>query len=186
MHWVLWNMSIISSYSRMSDEARLLRHLFDQYEKMGTSSRPTYNSSAPTAVHFGIRLIQLDVDEKNQLLKTSAWLRMVSFPFLNFWRHQWATDTHVLDFCWCLFWASKSEWASRRQACHIFSDIHLWCHTCWLLGRQPAHFGGARNFDLLCRRCNRRSTNLAMSLSYFPIESTYQVIWSESIPLDCP
>ena len=63
----------------MSDEARLLRHLLDQYDKMGTSSRPTYNSSVPTEVHFGIRLIQLDVDEKNQLLKTSAWLRMVSF-----------------------------------------------------------------------------------------------------------
>ena len=71
----------------MSDEARLLRHLLDQYEKMGTSSRPTYNSSAPTEVHFGIRLIQLDVDEKNQLLKTSAWLRMVSFSTES--RHQY-------------------------------------------------------------------------------------------------
>ena len=76
---VVIKQSLVSSDCSMSDEARLLRHLLDKYEKMGTSSRPTYNSSAPTEVHFGIRLIQLDVDEKNQLLKTSAWLRMVSF-----------------------------------------------------------------------------------------------------------
>lgn len=59
----------------VSDEVRLVRFLLDKYQSMGKIARPTYNSSAAVPVWFGLRLIQLELDEREQLMKSSVWVR---------------------------------------------------------------------------------------------------------------
>ena len=62
----------------ISDEKRLARYLLHKLELSGTDGRPTINMSQPTHVKFGLALIQLDLDERNKILTTSMWLRLVS------------------------------------------------------------------------------------------------------------
>ncbi|KAL0121524.1 hypothetical protein PUN28_006800 [Cardiocondyla obscurior] len=55
-------------------EKRLLNHLLANYN---TLERPVANESEPLEVKFGITLQQIiDVDEKNQILTTNAWLKL--------------------------------------------------------------------------------------------------------------
>ncbi|KYM81935.1 Acetylcholine receptor subunit alpha-type acr-16 [Atta colombica] len=55
-------------------EKRLLNHLLANYN---TLERPVANESEPLEVRFGITLQQIiDVDEKNQILTTNAWLKL--------------------------------------------------------------------------------------------------------------
>ncbi|XP_020290540.1 neuronal acetylcholine receptor subunit alpha-7 isoform X1 [Pseudomyrmex gracilis] len=55
-------------------EKRLLNHLLSNYN---TLERPVANESEPLEVKFGITLQQIiDVDEKNQILTTNAWLKL--------------------------------------------------------------------------------------------------------------
>ncbi|XP_014473834.1 PREDICTED: neuronal acetylcholine receptor subunit alpha-7 isoform X2 [Dinoponera quadriceps] len=55
-------------------EKRLLNHLLLNYN---TLERPVANESEPLEVKFGITLQQIiDVDEKNQILTTNAWLKL--------------------------------------------------------------------------------------------------------------
>uniref|UniRef100_A0A1B0FQP3 Neurotransmitter-gated ion-channel ligand-binding domain-containing protein n=1 Tax=Glossina morsitans morsitans TaxID=37546 RepID=A0A1B0FQP3_GLOMM len=57
-------------------EKRLLNHLLSTYN---TLERPVANESEPLEVKFGLTLQQIiDVDEKNQILTTNAWLNLVS------------------------------------------------------------------------------------------------------------
>ena len=50
-------------------------------------------------------------------------------PFLG------ATDTHILDFWWCLLWVSNPEWADL----FIFGrDIHVTCSLRFTSGATPA------------------------------------------------
>ncbi|XP_043510274.1 neuronal acetylcholine receptor subunit alpha-7-like [Frieseomelitta varia] len=57
-------------------EKRLLNELLSTYN---TLERPVANESEPLEVRFGITLQQIiDVDEKNQILTTNAWLKLVS------------------------------------------------------------------------------------------------------------
>ncbi|KAG7206035.1 hypothetical protein KM043_003438 [Ampulex compressa] len=57
-------------------EKRLLNHLLSTYNNL---ERPVANESEPLEVKFGITLQQIiDVDEKNQILTTNAWLKLVS------------------------------------------------------------------------------------------------------------
>ncbi|CAK9826634.1 Neuronal acetylcholine receptor subunit alpha-7 [Anthophora retusa] len=61
-------------------EKRLLNELLSTYN---TLERPVANESEPLEVRFGITLQQIiDVDEKNQILTTNAWLKLVSDPKL--------------------------------------------------------------------------------------------------------
>ena len=63
----------------MSDEKRLIKHLLENYEKVGLVGRPVYNTSETVRVNYGLALIQiLDLDEKNQVLTTNVWSRYVS------------------------------------------------------------------------------------------------------------
>ncbi|VVC37839.1 Nicotinic acetylcholine receptor,Neurotransmitter-gated ion-channel, conserved [Cinara cedri] len=56
------------------NEKALLNHLLDQYNPL---ERPVSNESDPLEVTFGITLQQIiDVDEKNQIVITNAWLNM--------------------------------------------------------------------------------------------------------------
>uniref|UniRef100_V9IA19 Neuronal acetylcholine receptor subunit alpha-7 n=1 Tax=Apis cerana TaxID=7461 RepID=V9IA19_APICE len=55
-------------------EKRLLNELLSSYN---TLERPVANESEPLEVKFGITLQQIiDVDEKNQILTTNAWLKL--------------------------------------------------------------------------------------------------------------
>uniref|UniRef100_T1H6D0 Neurotransmitter-gated ion-channel ligand-binding domain-containing protein n=1 Tax=Megaselia scalaris TaxID=36166 RepID=T1H6D0_MEGSC len=57
-------------------EKRLLHALLDGYNSL---ERPVVNESDPLQLSFGLTLMQIiDVDEKNQILTTNAWLNLVS------------------------------------------------------------------------------------------------------------
>ncbi|XP_057342180.1 acetylcholine receptor subunit alpha-type acr-16-like isoform X2 [Microplitis mediator] len=57
-----------------ANERRLLKDLLDKYN---TLERPVANESEALEVKFGITLQQIiDVDEKNQILTTNAWLKL--------------------------------------------------------------------------------------------------------------
>jgi len=69
---------VIGRRSVLSDEKRLIKHLLDQYERVGLIGRPVYNTSQTVKVSYGMSLIQiLDVDEKNQVLTINVWSRYV-------------------------------------------------------------------------------------------------------------
>ncbi|CAI9719259.1 neuronal acetylcholine receptor subunit beta-4-like [Octopus vulgaris] len=77
LHWAMIMLYCTIGYihcNKLPDEQRLLLKLFDNYD---TSVRPVYNSSKNVVVTFGFTLIQImDMDEKNQVLITNAWLVM--------------------------------------------------------------------------------------------------------------
>ncbi|KAL3290314.1 hypothetical protein HHI36_023658 [Cryptolaemus montrouzieri] len=57
------------------NEKRLLHKLLDHYNVL---ERPVANESDPLQLSFGLTLMQIiDVDEKNQLLITNIWLKLV-------------------------------------------------------------------------------------------------------------
>ncbi|KAK3782216.1 hypothetical protein RRG08_018582 [Elysia crispata] len=57
-----------------SKEKILVRRLLSRYERQGKEGRPVVNTSDAVRVNFGLSLIQiLDVDVKNQILKTNIW-----------------------------------------------------------------------------------------------------------------
>lgn len=61
------------------NEKRLLHDLLDTYN---TLERPVVNESDPLQISFGLTLMQIiDVDEKNQMLVTNIWLKLVSDTF---------------------------------------------------------------------------------------------------------
>ena len=67
----------------ISDEKLLIKHLLDNYERVGVVGRPVANISETVLVRFGVALTQiLDLDEKNQVLTTNVWNRHVSFKYV--------------------------------------------------------------------------------------------------------
>ena len=63
----------------LSDEKRLIKHMLDNYDKVGLIGRPVLNTSDTVNVSHGLALIQImDLDEKNQVLTTNCWNRYVS------------------------------------------------------------------------------------------------------------
>ncbi|CAG9540010.1 unnamed protein product [Cercopithifilaria johnstoni] len=66
--------------NQITDEQRLLYHLFDQYEK---AVRPVRNASDTVVVRMGMTMTNIfDMDEKNQLLTTNVWLDQE-------WKDEW-------------------------------------------------------------------------------------------------
>lgn len=65
--------SVLPGFIRAStDEARLLDKLLKGYQ---IYERPVSNESLPITLAFGISLQQIiDLDERNQLLKSNLWL----------------------------------------------------------------------------------------------------------------
>nr|AFN88983.1 nicotinic acetylcholine receptor alpha 6 subunit isoform V [Bactrocera dorsalis] len=71
---VLIFLVIIKESCQGPHEKRLLNHLLSTYN---TLERPVSNESEPLEVKFGLTLQQIiDVDEKNQILTTNAWLNL--------------------------------------------------------------------------------------------------------------
>lgn len=62
-----------------SKEKVLIKKLIDRYMRQGKEGRPVVNTSDAVRVEFGLSLIQiLDVDVKDQVLKTNVWYEYVS------------------------------------------------------------------------------------------------------------
>ncbi|XP_070998158.1 neuronal acetylcholine receptor subunit alpha-7-like [Oncorhynchus clarkii lewisi] len=59
-------------------QRKLYKDLLTNYNRL---ERPVFNDSAPILVELGFTLLQIiDVDEKNQVLMTNAWLQLMSMP----------------------------------------------------------------------------------------------------------
>ena len=57
--------------------------LMRKYNRIGKMGRPVYNTSHPVLVHFGLGLIQMDLNEKDKVLTMSMWTRYVSIKFFT-------------------------------------------------------------------------------------------------------
>lgn len=64
-----------SAVNSSEDEERLVRDLFRGYNKL---IRPVQNMTQKVDVRFGLAFVQLiNVNEKNQIMKSNVWLRLV-------------------------------------------------------------------------------------------------------------
>lgn len=60
--------------AELSAEKTLIRKLLNDYKEMGVLGRPVVNQTDTMVVKYGLSLIQiLDLDERNQVLKTNVW-----------------------------------------------------------------------------------------------------------------
>ncbi|XP_073837274.1 nicotinic acetylcholine receptor beta1 [Musca autumnalis] len=65
------------------DEERLVRDLFRGYNKL---IRPVQNMTQKVGVRFGLAFVQLiNVNEKNQIMKSNVWLRLVWYDYQLQW-----------------------------------------------------------------------------------------------------
>ncbi|XP_034030634.1 neuronal acetylcholine receptor subunit alpha-7-like [Thalassophryne amazonica] len=72
--WLLVLADVLRVSMQGPHQRFLLRELLRDYNPM---ERPVANDSQPLTVHFSFTLMQvMDVDEKNQILTTNAWLQM--------------------------------------------------------------------------------------------------------------
>ena len=62
----------------LSAEKRLMRQLLEKYKIAGKEGRPVINNTDITPIQFSLGLIQMDLNEKEKVLTTSMWTRMVS------------------------------------------------------------------------------------------------------------
>ena len=60
-----------------SDEKRLARTLLRNYKLVGKIGRPVKNSSHPILLKFGMGLISMNVEEKENMLSLSVWTKLV-------------------------------------------------------------------------------------------------------------
>ena len=61
----------------ISDEKRLTKFILRNYARNGKGGRPIINSSLPMPVKFGLAMIQMGLDERDNTLTTSVWCRYV-------------------------------------------------------------------------------------------------------------
>ena len=67
-----------------SKEKQLIKQLIQQYERQGRQGRPVANHNENIMVNFSLSLIQImDIDEKNQVLKTNVWYHYVSIVLFS-------------------------------------------------------------------------------------------------------
>ena len=50
---------------------------FQIYSRVGSGGRPIVNSSAPLIVRFGLAVMQMGLDERDNMMSTSVWCRYV-------------------------------------------------------------------------------------------------------------
>lgn len=57
----------------------MIRKLLNDYQEMGVLGRPVVRQNDTMLVKYGLSLIQiLDLDERNQVLKTNVWATYAS------------------------------------------------------------------------------------------------------------
>ncbi|TMW47392.1 hypothetical protein DOY81_007527 [Sarcophaga bullata] len=73
----------LCSVNASEDEERLVRDLFRGYNKL---IRPVQNMTQKVGVRFGLAFVQLiNVNEKNQIMKSNVWLRLVWYDYQLQW-----------------------------------------------------------------------------------------------------
>ncbi|XP_036340124.1 acetylcholine receptor subunit beta-like 1 [Rhagoletis pomonella] len=73
----------LDKVSASEDEERLVRDLFRGYNKL---IRPVQNMTQKVGVRFGLAFVQLiNVNEKNQIMKSNVWLRLVWYDYQLQW-----------------------------------------------------------------------------------------------------
>ncbi|EDW93415.1 acetylcholine receptor subunit beta-like 1 isoform X2 [Drosophila yakuba] len=84
--WLLCSILVLLAFSLVSaseDEERLVRDLFRGYNKL---IRPVQNMTQKVGVRFGLAFVQLiNVNEKNQIMKSNVWLRLVWYDYQLQW-----------------------------------------------------------------------------------------------------
>ena len=77
----------VTSVLTLSDEKRLIKHLLENYEKVGINGRPVYNVSETVTVKLGVALVKLlEMNVAEGTGTFSVWLRYVStinYPFFS-------------------------------------------------------------------------------------------------------
>ena len=68
---------IFSVLDEASDEKRLAQTLLRNYKLLGKIGRPVKNSSQPLHLKFGMGLISMNVEEKENMLSLSVWTKLV-------------------------------------------------------------------------------------------------------------
>lgn len=58
-------------------EKRLTKYLIARYKRAGIGGRPLINSTDVLLVKFGLAMIQMDLDERQNQLTVSVWCRYV-------------------------------------------------------------------------------------------------------------
>ncbi|KAK6326858.1 hypothetical protein J4Q44_G00025030, partial [Coregonus suidteri] len=93
----LFGLSALLHVSEQGPHQRnLLRELLRDYNRM---ERPVANDSLPLTVRFSYTLLQvMDVDEKNQILTTNAWLQMQWFDHYLQWNQSEYPGVKTLRF----------------------------------------------------------------------------------------
>ncbi|XP_070300244.1 neuronal acetylcholine receptor subunit alpha-7 [Salvelinus sp. IW2-2015] len=70
----LWMAVLFKGSLQGEHQRRLYKELMANYNRL---ERPVINDSSPLLVELGMTLLQIiDVDEKNQVLMTNAWLQL--------------------------------------------------------------------------------------------------------------
>ncbi|KAK7498162.1 hypothetical protein BaRGS_00010422, partial [Batillaria attramentaria] len=84
---------------KASREKQLIKQLMRDYEKQGRNGRPLLDHTDSIKVNFSLSLIQImDVDEKNQVLKTNVWYHYIWTDELLRWvpaKHDNITSVRV-------------------------------------------------------------------------------------------
>ena len=69
----------------MTEEQRLIQHLLQKYDQVGTIGRPVHNISNTVTVYFQLILSQImNLDETNQVLVTNLFNAYVSWSISLF------------------------------------------------------------------------------------------------------
>ena len=84
-----------SDICRAPNEAKLVHRLLTHYYNLGKVARPRFNSSRTLTVQLGLQLIQLDLIEKEQILKTSVWVRAVSINITSLKTSVWVRAVSI-------------------------------------------------------------------------------------------
>ncbi|CAL1613548.1 unnamed protein product [Knipowitschia caucasica] len=70
----VWTTFLFKGSFQGEYQRKLYKELLANYNRL---ERPVVNDSAPILVELGLTLLQIiDVDEKNQVLMTNAWLQL--------------------------------------------------------------------------------------------------------------
>ncbi|XP_036372414.1 neuronal acetylcholine receptor subunit alpha-7 [Megalops cyprinoides] len=79
----LWTSFLFKGSLQGEHQRKLYRDLMKNYNRL---ERPVQNDSAPIVVELGMTLLQIiDVDEKNQVLMTNAWLQLHWYDIYLSW-----------------------------------------------------------------------------------------------------
>uniref|UniRef100_A0A673LJZ0 Si:ch73-380n15.2 n=1 Tax=Sinocyclocheilus rhinocerous TaxID=307959 RepID=A0A673LJZ0_9TELE len=154
----------LSEYSLQGEyQRKLYKELMESYNRL---ERPVLNDSAPIVVELGLTLLQIiDVDEKNQVLITNAWLQLGwtdiylswnpdNYPgvqTLRFPSNQiWTPDILLYNRYWThsYIYIILFAWSILKSTCYIDvrwfpfdiqkCDLKFgsWTHNGWLLDLQ--------------------------------------------------